>query len=170
LEVQELKGSRVQKLEGREFQRSRARKYKDSKVQSGMKVESFEDLLAWSKARELVNKIYSVTKRERFSRDKPLVYQVRRAAISVMSNISEGFERGSNKEFVQFLYIAKGSCGEVRCHITVASDQGYIDKEEFIEMRDLAREVSGTIGNFIRYLRGSKMKGAKFKSNADEPR
>jgi hypothetical protein len=92
LEVQELKGSRVQKLEGREFQRSRAQKYKDSKVQSGMKVESFEDLLAWSKARELVNKIYSVTKRERFSRDKPLVYQVRRAAISVMSNISEGFE------------------------------------------------------------------------------
>lgn len=132
-----------------------------------MKVESFEDLLAWGKARELVNKVYRVTKREKFSRDKALVYQIRRAAISVMSNISEGFERGSNKEFVQFLYIAKGSCGEVRCHISIASDQGYIDKDEFKELHDSAREVSGTIGNFIRYLRSSEMKGAKFKSNVD---
>ena len=132
-----------------------------------MKVESFEDLLVWVRVRELVNKIYRVTKRERFSRDKALVYQIRRAAISVLSNISEGFERGSNKEFVQFLYIAKGSCGEVRCHISIASDQGYIDKDEFKELRDSAREVSGTIGNFIRYLRGSRMKGAKFKSNVD---
>ncbi|UCB52303.1 MAG: four helix bundle protein [Candidatus Zixiibacteriota bacterium] len=128
-----------------------------------MKVESFEDLLAWSKGRELVNKIYSVPKKEEFCRDKALVYQIRRAVISVMSNISEGFEGGSNKEFVQFLYIAKASCGEVRCHIAVASDQGYIDKDEFREMRDLAREVSGIIGNFIRYLRGSRVKGSKFK-------
>jgi four helix bundle protein len=133
-----------------------------------MKVESFEDLLAWRKARELVNKIYAITKRDRFSKDKALVNQIRRAAISVMSNISEGFERGSNKEFVQFLYIAKGSCGEVRCHVTVASDQGYVDAEEFGQTRDLAREVSGIIGNLIRYLRGSTMKGSKFKPRRSE--
>jgi four helix bundle protein len=133
-----------------------------------MNIQRFEDLLAWNKARELVNKIYAVTKGDKFCRDKALVYQIRRAAISVMSNISEGFERGSNKEFVQFLYIAKGSCGEVRCHITVASDQGYIDKDEFKETRDLAREVSGIIGNFIKYLRGSKMKGSKFKPKLRE--
>ena len=135
-----------------------------------MKIESFEDLKAWKSSRELVRRIYSLTKKRAFARDFALVNQIGRAAISVVSNISEGFEGGSNKGFVQFLYIVKGSCGEVRCHITVASDQGYIDKEEFKEMRDLAREVSGTIGNFIRYLRGSKMKGAKFKSNTDEPR
>jgi len=128
-----------------------------------MKVESFEDLVAWKKARELVNKVYAITKKEKFCKDRALVDQIRRAAISVMSNISEGFERGSNTELVQFLYIAKASCGEVRCQLTVAFDQGYIDKEEFEETHNLARKVSGIIGNFINYLRTSKMKGLKFK-------
>jgi four helix bundle protein len=135
-----------------------------------MKADSFEDLVAWRKARELVNRVYTISRKEKFSRDKALLHQMRRAAVSVVSNIAEGFERGSNKEFVQFLYIAKGSCGEVRCHITVASDQGYIDKDEFKETRDLARKVSGIIGNFIRYLRGSKMKGSKFKPQRMESR
>jgi len=128
-----------------------------------MKVESFEDLVAWKKARELVNKVYAITKKEKFRKDRALVDQIRRAAISVMSNISEGFERGSNTELIQFLYIAKASCGEVRCQLTVAFDQGYIDKEEFEETHNLARKVSGIIGNFINYLRTSKMKGSKFK-------
>ena len=128
-----------------------------------MKAESFEDLAAWEKARELVKKVYSITKNEKFSKDWALVDQIRRAAVSVMSNISEGFERGSNKEFLQFLYIAKASCGEVRCQLIVAFDQGYINDNEFGEMRDLARRVSGIIGNFINYLRASKMKGSKFK-------
>ncbi|MCK4224145.1 MAG: four helix bundle protein [candidate division Zixibacteria bacterium] len=128
-----------------------------------MKVESFEDLVAWKKARELVNKVYAITKKEKFCKDRALVDQIRRAAISVMSNISEGFERGSNTELVQFLYIAKASCGEVRCQLTVAFDQGYIDKNEFDETHNLARKVSGIIGNFINYLRTSGMKGSKFK-------
>ena len=128
-----------------------------------MKVESFEDLVAWKKARELVNKVYAITKKEKFCKDRALVDQIRRAAISVMSNISEGFERGSNTELVQFLYIAKASCGEVRCQLTVAFDQGYIGKDEFGETHNLARKVSGIIGNFINYLRTSKMKGSKFK-------
>ncbi len=128
-----------------------------------MKVESFEDLAAWRKARELVNKIYAITKEGKFCKDKALVDQIRRAAISVISNISEGFERGSNTELIQFLYIAKASCGEVRCQLTVAFDQGYINKNEFEETRNLARKVSGIIGNFINYLRTSRMKGSKFK-------
>ncbi len=128
-----------------------------------MKVESFEDLVAWKKARELVNKVYAITKKEKFRKDRALVDQIRRAAISVMSNISEGFERGSNTELIQFLYIAKASCGEVRCQLTVAFDQGYIDKDEFEETRNLARKASGIIGNFISYLRMSKMRGSKFK-------
>ncbi len=140
-----------------------------------MAIESFEDLAAWKKARELVKRVYAITKKEKFCKDFPLVSQIRRAAVSVMSNISEGFERGSNTEFLQFLYIAKGSCGEVRCQLTVAFDQGYIKAEEFEEMRDLTKKVSGTIGNFISYLRTSKMKGPKFrpqpiKSSREEPK
>ena len=132
-------------------------------VQSKMKAESFEDLVVWIKARELVNSIYSVTKKDRFKRDWTLVDQIRRAAISVMSNISEGFERGSNAEFIQFLYIAKASCGEVRCQIIIALDQGYINKEEFNDISNLAKIEAGIIGNFIKYLRSSGMKGSKFK-------
>ena len=77
-----------------------------------MKIESFEDLNAWRSSRELVKKVYSLTKKRAFARDFALVNQIRRAAISVVSNISEGFERGSNREFIQFLYVAKGSCAE----------------------------------------------------------
>jgi hypothetical protein len=74
------------------------------------KIQSFEDLKAWEGARKLVKKIYSITKRREFIKDYVLVNQIRRSAISVLSNISEGFERGSNQEFIQFLYIAKASC------------------------------------------------------------
>jgi four helix bundle protein len=129
-----------------------------------MKVESFEDLVAWNKARELVNKVHAITKKDSFYKDKALINQVRRAAISVMSNIAEGFERGSNTELVQFLYIAKASCGEVRSQLTIAFDQGYIDTNELNETINLAKGVSGTIGNFINYLKTSKIKGIKFKS------
>jgi four helix bundle protein len=130
-----------------------------------MKVESFEDLAAWGKARELVNQIYGLTKKEKFCRDRILVSQIRRAAISVMSNISEGFERGSNKEFVRFLYIAKGSCGEVRSQLMVAHDQRYIDEAEFESTNTLTRRASGTIGNLIKYLSTSDMKGSKLRLN-----
>jgi four helix bundle protein len=128
-----------------------------------MKAEGFEDLIVWIKARELVNSIYAVTKKDKFKKDWALVDQIRRAAISVMSNISEGFERGSNAEFIQFLYIAKASCGEVRCQIVIAFDQGYINKEEFNDICNLSRTEAGIIGNFINYLRTSGMKGSKFK-------
>lgn len=129
-----------------------------------MKAENFEDLIVWIKDRELVNSVYSVTKKDKLKKDWALVDQIRRAAISVMSNISEGFERGSNTEFIQFLYIAKASCGEVRCQIMIALDLGYIDQDEFNNVCNLVRKEAGIIGNFINYLRSSGMKGSKFKS------
>ena len=111
-----------------------------------------------------MKKVYSLTKKRAFARDFALVNQIRRAAISVVSNISEGFERGSNREFIQFLYVAKGSCGELRAQLVVALDQGYIDEKESVEVDDLAKCVAGMLGSLINYLKSSKIKGAKFKS------
>ena len=124
-----------------------------------MGIESFEDLNVWKRARELVNLIYRITRNKTFSEDKGLVDQIRRTSVSILSNISEGFERGSNVEFIQFLYIAKASCGEVRCQLLIASDQGYINQKELNETKELAMKVSGMIGNLINYLRKSKIKG-----------
>ena len=128
-----------------------------------MKAEGFENLVVWNRARELVNQIYTITRKDKFRKDWVLVDQIRKAAISVMSNISEGFERGSNTEFMHFLYIAKASCGELRSQLMIAFDQGYIDKGEFDDTYNLARKVAGIIGNFINYLKKTKMKGSKFK-------
>ncbi len=95
-----------------------------------MKVQNFEDLEVWKLSRELTNHIYSITKHDLFSKDFGLKDQVRRASISIMSNISEGFERGGNKELIQMLYIAKGSCGEVRYQLYVALDQQYMNEQK----------------------------------------
>ena len=92
--------------------------------EKGVKIERFEEIEAWRVARELTRMVYEVTKGEGFRRDFGLRDQVQRAAVSVMSNIAEGFERGSNREFIQFLFYAKGSAGEVRSQLVVALDQG----------------------------------------------
>jgi four helix bundle protein len=102
----------------------------------------FEDLFVWQKARELTGLIYDLTKEKAFSRDFGLRNQIRCAAVSVMSNIAEGFERGSDAEFGHFLSIAKGSCGEVRSQLYVAGDQGYIEAADFTHASDCAAEVS----------------------------
>ena len=127
-----------------------------------MPVKNFEELEIWQEARRLTQAIYQLTKREKFSRDFSLRDQIQRAAVSVMSNIAEGFERGGNQEFVQFLYVAKASCGEVRSQLYVALDQGYIFKADSEESIVAFRRLSGMIGNLISYLRRSGMKGAKF--------
>jgi four helix bundle protein len=127
-----------------------------------MPVKNFEELEIWQEARRLTQAIYQLTKREKFSRDFSLRDQIQRAAVSVMSNIAEGFERGGNQEFVQFLYVAKASCGEVRSQLYVAVDQGYIFKADSEESSVAFRRLSGMIGNLISYLRRSGMKGAKF--------
>lgn len=123
----------------------------------------FEDLDIWRDARALTNRIYAITGDAGFAKDFGLRDQIRRAAVSVMSNIAEGFERGGNQEFMQFLYIAKGSCGEVRAQLYVAKDQGYLSAPQSAELIDTARRLSAMISNLIEYLKGSGMKGAKFK-------
>ena len=127
-----------------------------------MAVKNFEDLNVWKQARQLTQEVYRLTKTETFLKDFGLRDQIRRAAISVMSNIAEGFERGGNQEFVQFLYVAKASCGEVRSQLYVALDQGYATSNDSEKLLQLFRRLSGMISNLITYLRESDMKGEKF--------
>ena len=94
-----------------------------------MKIKNFEDIESWRKARKLTNDIYQTTATGKFMRDFGLKDQIRRASVSILSNIAEGFERGGDKEFSQFLGIAKGSCGEVRAQLYVALDQDYLSQE-----------------------------------------
>lgn len=125
--------------------------------------KSFEELPVWQKARELVKYVYSLTRKEPFSKDFSLVDQMRRSSTSVMFNTSEGFERGSNTEFIQFLYIAKGSAGEARAQFYVALDQEYITTGEFKKGVEMCKDVSGQLSGLIDYLKGSRLKGEKFK-------
>lgn len=126
--------------------------------------KSFEELPMWNKSRDLVKFVYQITKNMNFSKDFSLTDQMRRAAVSVMSNIAEGFERGSNAEFIQFLFIAKGSCGEVRTQLYAALDQAYITSSEFETGKVLCVDISGQISGLIQYLKGSRLKGQKFKT------
>jgi four helix bundle protein len=126
--------------------------------------KSFEEMAVWQRARELVKFIYLITKNKDFCKDFSLTDQIRRAAVSVMSNIAEGFERGSNAEFIQFLYIAKGSCGEVRTQLYAAIDQSYITSDDFKSGKELCVDISGQISGLIQYLKGSRLKGEKFKT------
>jgi len=110
------------------------------------KIERFEDFIAWQKARELTAKIYKVTGEGAFARDFGLKDQMRRAAVSIMSNIAEGFERGRPSEFHQFLSIAKGSCAELRAQLYVALDAGYMRSEVSTNLLAQATEVGQIVG------------------------
>jgi len=116
-------------------------------------IKRFEDIEAWKKARELVKEIYALTeKRTTFKRDFTLKEQIRRAAISVMSNIAEGFARQTDKEFAKFLYIAIGSNAELQSQLYVALDLNYISSSEFEELYLMSEEVAKLIRGFIKYL------------------
>jgi four helix bundle protein len=128
-----------------------------------MNARNFEDLEIWKHARILTNKIYALGNNALFSKDFGLRDQIRRASVSIMSNIAEGFERGGNQEFQQFLSIAKGSCGEVRCQLCIAADQGYIERKEAEKLIDSARKISIMINNLMEYLKQSPYKGQKYK-------
>ena len=114
-------------------------------------VQRFEDLIAWQKPRKLTLVIYKLTGNDKFKRDFGLRDQIRRAAVSVMSNIAEGFERMGKAEFHRFLVMAKASCAGVRSQLYVALDVGYISQDQFNEVHDMAEEVARIIGG----LRGS---------------
>ena len=126
------------------------------------RLERFEDIEAWKKARELIRSVYQITATGEFGRDFGLRDQIRRAAVSVLSNIAEGFERDGNKEFLQFLSLAKGSCGEVRAQLYVALDQAYIKDSQFQELFDQTMRVSRLIAGLIKYLQQSEMRGHKY--------
>jgi four helix bundle protein len=127
------------------------------------KIERFEDIIAWQKARHLTKEIYTSSRIGPFARDFGLRDQIQRASVSTMSNIAEGFERGGDKEFIQFLSNSKGSCGEVRSHLYVAFDQSYLTQAKFDSLYAQTTEVSRLIAGFMAYLRESDLRGRKFR-------
>ena len=128
-------------------------------------IQRFEDIEAWKAARELSKAVYGVSSKGAFARDFALRDQIRSAVVSVMSNIAEGYERDGNREFCQFLSIAKGSAGEVRSQLYIALDAGYIDEEEFRRLSSLAIDVSRLLRGFMRYLASTEIRGEKYKAD-----
>ena len=117
-----------------------------------MKITRFEDLDCWQEARRIVNRVYSVISVKEFRRDYSLIDQIKRSAVSIMANIAEGFSRRGNREFIQFLFIAKASAAELQSHFYIALDQGYISKSQFEELYGAIDKVQRQISNFIKYL------------------
>ncbi len=127
------------------------------------KIERFEDIEGWKLGREATKMVYEATLSGNFNKDFALRDQIRRASISITSNIAEGFERDGDKEFINFLSIAKGSCGEVRSQLYAALDQNYITQQKFDAIYNKLNEAGRTIGGFMRYLQQSDLKGTKFR-------
>jgi four helix bundle protein len=125
--------------------------------------KSFEDIEAWQLARILAKDIFFLMKEKTFSNDFKLINQMRGSSGSIMDNIAEGFERGGNREFVQFLSIAKGSAGELRSQLYRSFDIEYISNEKFSELFQKSKEVSSKIEKLMEYLNKSDFKGSKFK-------
>jgi four helix bundle protein len=123
----------------------------------------FEDILAWQKARLLCQKIKPLTEGPEFSKNYKLKDQTLSSSGSVMGNIAEGFERQGNKEFIHFLYISKGSCGEVRSQIYRALDFGYVSQQEFEEIHSNSLEISRMLHGLIESIHNSALKGYKFR-------
>jgi four helix bundle protein len=126
------------------------------------KVERFEELEAWKRSREVTKLIYQLSGSADFGRDFGLKDQIRRAAVSIPSNIAEGFERDGDKEFLQFLSIAKGSCGEVRTQLYIALDQQYLTKSQFDTVSNQLIQLSRMLSGLITYLRNSELRGRKY--------
>jgi four helix bundle protein len=120
-----------------------------------MRIERFEEINAWQEARKLTNMVYEVTKHQNFAKDFGLRDQIRRAAISIMSNIAEGYESQSRDDFVRFLYYAKRSAGEVRSQLYVVWDQKYLDAKEYESLFNQAEICVKMISKFISYLKQS---------------
>lgn len=133
-------------------------------------IQRFEDIEAWQSARTLRKAVYMLTRAGPFVSDYALVGQIRRAAISSGSNIAEGFERGGNREFIQFLSNSKGSIGEIKDQLYCALDERYITQLQFDETYALAQTTSRLVGGFMIYLQRSPVSGPKFARSAGRNR
>ena len=120
------------------------------------KIKRFEDLIAWQKARDFARAIYLVTGEGEFSKDFGLRNQIQRAAVSVMSNLAEGFERGGTTEFHRFVVTAKASCAEVRSQLYLASDIGYLKSDVFENLLEQSNEISRILGGLRTTLASKK--------------
>ncbi len=131
---------------------------------SEIMIERFEDIDIWQDARELCRFIKGLCDNEKFAKDYILRNQILSSSGSIMDNIAEGFERGGNKELIQFLFISKGSCGETRSQIYRAFDFGYITKQECDRVVEMLLSISKKLSGFISYLKKSDYKGIKYKT------
>jgi len=125
-------------------------------------IEKFEDIISWQEARKLNKEIGYLIDGGRLSHNYRLINQIEGSTGSIMDNIAEGFERGGNKEFIQFLYIAKGSCGELRSQLYRALDRNYINQKEFDSFSVHAMKISSLIQKLLSYLETSELKGIKY--------
>lgn len=123
-----------------------------------MKINSFEDLQVWKDSRIWVKSIYQLTADGKFNKDFGLREQIQRASVSIMNNIAEGFERNNNKDYIKFLGYSKGSAGEVRSMLYVATDLGYVSDESFNSLHQLSVNIITQISNFIKYLKTVSLK------------
>ena len=117
----------------------------------------------WQEARDFSKKVFWASKEGEFSKEFRLCSQIRASSGSIMDNIAEGFERDGNGEFKQYLYIAKGSCGETRSQLYRAFDYGYLDEDVFEKLKFQSEEISKSISSFIEYLQSTEIKGLKYK-------
>jgi four helix bundle protein len=122
------------------------------------RIEKFEDSEAWQKARMPAKAIYALSREGAFGHDYGFQDQIRRASVSILSNIAEGFDRGGDRELTKFLYIAKGSAAEVKAQLYIALDAGYINQNQFQELQDLVGDTGRLLGGFIRYLKSCESK------------
>ena len=123
----------------------------------------FEDLPIWQDARVFAKQVFEASRKDEFSKEFRLCSQIRASSGSIMDNIAEGFERDGNGEFKQYLYIAKGSCGETRSQLYRAYDYGYLEEELFEKLKFQSEEISKSISSFIEYLQNTEIKGLKYK-------
>ncbi len=128
-----------------------------------MGVSRFEDLIGWQKSRTLFKVTHEITSKPPLLKDFPLRNQMRRSSLSVMSNIAEGFDRGGDKEFVQFLFYAKGSCSELRSQLHAAKDIGYLSQDDYDNIWELAEETSKILQGLIKAIKKRDETGHKFK-------
>lgn len=127
-------------------------------------ISKFEEIISWQEARQLNKELGQLIDSNRFANNFRLINQIEGSAGSIMDNIAEGFERGGNKEFLQFLYIAKGSCGELRSQLYRALDREYIDENEFAKFSVQAKKINFLIQKLITFLSGSEIKGVKYRN------